>query len=160
MTFARACAHATNCTVAHESGLEGGALVYPDNHIEVDNRLAWHLGRLGELYPDAAWVHLSRDPGEVAASYAKRWNNARSMVRAYGEDIARFTRSPESARASAVALVETVEANIREFLRHRTHVDVRVDRFEDDFKNFWKAYGLAGDLKAALAELRVRYNQS
>ena len=46
-TFARAAAHATNFTAKHESRtykLGAQRLAYPDNHIEVDNRLAWWRG--------------------------------------------------------------------------------------------------------------------
>lgn len=73
-TFARACDHITNFTSAHESrsGLLGeGHFAYPDNHIESDNRLAWLLGRLDRKYGDRAfYVHLTRDVGPVAASWA------------------------------------------------------------------------------------------
>lgn len=76
MTFARACSHMTNYTAAHE-GNAGEVphlhLSYPNRHIEVDNRLSWFLGPLHELYPDARYVHLRRDPEAVAQSFLKRW---------------------------------------------------------------------------------------
>jgi hypothetical protein len=61
--------------VAHESRvcLVDGRLSYPDDHIEVDNRLAWFLGSLGTLYPGAFYVHLTRDPERVASSMVRRW---------------------------------------------------------------------------------------
>ena len=49
LTFAEACRHITNFSCGHETrvGLIGAErLAYPDQHIEVDNRLAWFTGRL------------------------------------------------------------------------------------------------------------------
>ncbi len=81
-TFYRACSHMTNYTVAHESNLSLAQLnvtmpyqnmLFPDKHIEVDNRLSWFLGSLDKQYGDEAYyVHLKRDPHEVARSYARR----------------------------------------------------------------------------------------
>ena len=65
VTFAEACRHITNYTAGHETrvGLVGDdRLAYPGDHIEVDDRLAWLLGRLEDAYGDAAfYVHLRRD---------------------------------------------------------------------------------------------------
>ena len=39
---------------------------YPDNHIEVDNRLSWLLGRLDSRHDSSTfYVHLTRDPKKV-----------------------------------------------------------------------------------------------
>ena len=67
-TFARACAHVSNYTSAHESrsGLLGDAhFDYPDNHIESDNRLSWMLGRLDRKQIAAliGVAPLARDSG-------------------------------------------------------------------------------------------------
>jgi hypothetical protein len=76
MTFSRGCEHLSNFTTSHERNrglLPPGHLEYPDDHIEVDNRLSWFLGPLAQRYPDARYVHLHRNPEEVVASYLKRW---------------------------------------------------------------------------------------
>lgn len=159
MTFARACSHATNFTAAHESGLRDRHFRYPENHIEVDNRLSWMLGRLGEQYPYAEWVHLRRDHG-VAESYAKRWNRYRSLVRAVGENIMRFPCEQSSAPEAARALVDIAEANIREFLSRRSYVTVRLEHIRSDFPAFWRDIKAEGDLDAALAEFGTRWNAS
>ncbi|HIK35539.1 MULTISPECIES: hypothetical protein [unclassified Thermosynechococcus] len=57
VTFAEACTFIANFNSAQESRtfLLGEAhLAYPDRHIEVDNRLAWFLGRLDQTYGDRA----------------------------------------------------------------------------------------------------------
>lgn len=46
VTFTTACRHASHYSVGHELlGLRHG-LLYPDRHIEVNNRLVWYLGTL------------------------------------------------------------------------------------------------------------------
>ena len=81
-TFEQACQHMTNYTVAHESKrpVRNAAfeypyrsLRYPDNHIEIDNRLSWFLGTLQKEYGDRAfYVHLLRGKEEVAKSLMNR----------------------------------------------------------------------------------------
>jgi len=77
MTFSEACKHIKNYTSSHESknhlfGKE--RLNYPNNHIEVDNRLSWFLGSMDKKYGnDAYYVHLKRDTLNVAKSYLERW---------------------------------------------------------------------------------------
>src|SRR4051794_36193360 len=81
-TFARACRHMSNYTAAHEGQNPSHhpevrqpyhPLKYPDNHIEVDNRLSWFLGTLDKEYGKRAfYVHLLRDREEVAGSLINR----------------------------------------------------------------------------------------
>jgi hypothetical protein len=160
-TFARACAHLTNYTSAHESrsGLLGDAhLDYPDNHIESDNRLSWLLGRLDRKFGDRAfYVHLTRDIGPVAASWAKRAHTG--MMNAYRYAI--LWHCPKDATPYEVALdyCETVEANIRLFLRDKKNwMDFRLEEGRERFPEFWRRIGAEGDLEAALAEFDVRHN--
>lgn len=74
-TLAKSLSHASNVTVGHESRnhLIDGRLDYPDDHIEIDSRLAWFLGPLDERFPDALYVHLRRNPDAVAETYARVW---------------------------------------------------------------------------------------
>lgn len=54
-TFIQSCQHITNFSSAHESNIHKigtDRIVYPQNHIESDNRLSWFLGRLEEHYKD------------------------------------------------------------------------------------------------------------
>lgn len=164
MTLERACAHLGNWTVGHESltHLTGPArLAFPPRHIEIDNRLSWMLGRLDRDWgQDAAYLHLWRDPEAVAQSFAQRANQG--IIRAYRTDIlARaLTRTP---RAPLIAVcrdyVDTVGANIRSFLRDKTHVmEMRLETIGPDFDRFCTWIGAEGDLAAARAELTVRHN--
>ena len=131
LSFARACAHLTNYTAGHESrahlfGRE--RLDYPDNHIEVDNRLAWFLGPLAERYDgrDVLYVHLTRDPQETAESLcawslptaARPRSNPASILRAWCHGITLRTTamSADEYLQAARAYVDTVNANIRTFL--------------------------------------------
>jgi hypothetical protein len=82
LTFAKACGHASNFTAAHESRIDliDGRLDYPDQHIEVDNRLAWMLGPLHAAHPDARYVHLTRDAATTARSFARRSSDSSPSV--------------------------------------------------------------------------------
>jgi len=159
VSFAKACGHFSNYTAGHETNRHPGSarFVYPEAHIEVDNRLAWLLGGLDERYgDDAFYVHLMRNEEQVAASYDRRWHHQTSLMRAFDRGISMHRESvPEAARD----LVATVNANIRAFLRHKTHVvSGDIDDVTSWFPAFATAIGAEGDLVAAVAEFRVRHN--
>jgi len=160
-TFARASAHITNYTSAHES--RSGYLCeahfdYPDNHIESDNRLCWLLGRLDRRFGDRAfYVHLTRETRPVAASWAKRAHTG--MMNAYRYAI--LWHCPKDATPMEVALdyCDTVEENIRLFLRDKTNrMDLPLEEARERFPEFWRRIGAEGDMAAALAEFDVRHN--
>ncbi len=160
-TFARACSHVTNYTSAHESRsgqLGESRFAYPEDHIESDNRLAWLLGRLDRKYGDRAfYVHLTRETGPVAASWAKRAHTG--MMNAYRYAI--LWHCPKDATPLQVALdyCDTVESNVRLFLRDKTRwMDFRLEDGRDRFPEFWRRIGAEGDLAAALAEFDVHHN--
>lgn len=175
MTFAKACEAITNYSVAHESRVgELDRLAYPDNHIEVDNRLAWFLGLLRERYPSACYVQLLRDRDAVVRSYTRRLSDnwparrklldglrrARGFYRAGLPDafahgiLHRRTRLEPSEEELAMRLmVDTVNANIR-LLRPATVT------LEDPatFRAFWGRIGAEGDLERALVVFGQRHN--
>ncbi len=186
MTFARACEHISNYTADHESRVSahGAArLDYPDDHIEVDNRLAFFLGPLAERFPDARYVHLVRDTEATARSFLARWRVNPPPPRPSGR-LARLrwqmqVQHPRANLMSAFAhgllmrgkpwptrrrievsrfLVETMNANIRTFLETRPHIIVNLETVDDDFPEFWRWIGAVGDLDAALDEWTVRHN--
>ena len=168
MTFARACGHATNYTADHESRRDvigPERLDYPPDHIEVDNRLSWMLGRLEKRYgDDAFYVHLTRDAQAIAESYAKRtgYGYRHGMTRAYAEAFVFQRLDDEELDLVEVCydMNHTVEANIRAFLADKTntmHIDIAdVDEL---FPVFWERIGAEGDLAAAMAEFQVRHNE-
>lgn len=162
-TFIQACKHIANYSAGHETRLRliGAArLAYPEAHIEADNRLAWLLGRLDRAYGDRArYVHLTRDPDATAASFAKRAGFG--IMKAYREGILLDGEAGQEADALARDYLETVEANIRLFLRDKSQVMAfRLEHARDDFRRFWDWIGARGDLDAALAEWDVRHNAS
>lgn len=185
-TFSRACGHFNNYTAGHESRWNTEIprrLDYPDNHIEVDNRLCWFLGTLAVRYPDAHYVHLTRPVDEVADSYAQRWgpdpvpllpwsvltrlsrgirekHPRVSMANAFGYAIYGKTSPWPSAQRVAVCrmMVEAIEANVVEFLRHRPSTKIELAKASDQFPAFAKFIGAEGDIDGAVAEFAHRHN--
>ncbi|HEX7034360.1 MAG TPA: glycosyltransferase [Pseudomonadales bacterium] len=162
-TFTHACNHITNFTAGHETRarfIGPERLNYPDNHIEIDNRLSWFLGRLDQAFGDAPYfVHLTREPAEVAASLARRMNNPVSISAGHKTSI--LMNAPYDDLEICLDLTETMLTNIEHFLRGKTKVmHVRLENIEEDFSRFWDWIGAEGDKAAALAEWRIRYNDS
>jgi hypothetical protein len=161
-TFIRACEHLTNVTAGHETRVReiGQArFAYPDRHIEADNRLTWFLGRLGAQYPDALYVHLRRDPGEVVESFLRRWES-RSIIRAFANQIVMHPRDwpPEQRREVCRFYVDMVTANVEQFLAGRSAVTMWLHSAQQAFPGFLDRIGATGDLDAAMAEWTVRHN--
>lgn len=167
-TLIRACQHITNYTAAHESRstfLADERLNYPTQHIEADNRLTWFLGQLEERYgDDAFYVHLMRDRTATAASYARRWQNPLTIIRAFSRSILMHgnRRITEVEQLQiACDYYDAATANIRFFLRDKSNqLELHLETLVDDFPQFWEAIGATGDLDAALHELTERFNSS
>ncbi|MDA1044265.1 MAG: hypothetical protein O3C57_03470 [Verrucomicrobia bacterium] len=161
-TFSRACKHITNYTRGHESQcnrLGEAHFAYPDRHIEIDNRLGWFTGRLHEAYGDKAfYVHLARKREDTAKSLNRTWCNDISIMRHYADDMLM-----SKARSIEVCFdfVDTINANIRVFLRDKPHhMTFMLEDAKTHFQHFWNAIGAEGDLDAALAEWDVLYNRA
>jgi hypothetical protein len=168
-TFVEACQHLTNYTAGHETRaarIGPARFDYPERHIEADNRLSWHLGALGRAYDgrEVLYVHLKRDPEAVARSFVKRWDSSfrPSMIRAFGHGIVQRVRDwPEERRLDVCRhYVDTVTANIDEFLRGREAVTVELATVEADFALLLQRIGAEGDRASAMSEWGVRHNAS
>lgn len=162
-TFIQACRHIANYSAGHETRIHligPDRLAYPDRHIEADNRLSWLLGRLERAYGDrAAYVHLTRERSASAASFARRAGFG--IMKAYREGILLEGEAGQSAYDIALDYLDTVEANIARFLADKPRqMAFRLEHAEEDFAAFWRWIGAEGDLAAALAEWRTRYNAS
>ncbi len=165
-TIARACGHASNWTVGHEtrSHLLGPArLAYPSRHFEADNRLSWMLGRLETTFgPDAGYVHLTRDPEAVARSYTAR--AAYGIMHAYSQGIvfpSAETAGPLHMLDYARDMVATVTANIDAFLVGKPHVlRLTTEALTRDLPSLWDWAGMSGRLDLALQECSIRHNES
>jgi len=158
-TFERACRHAANYTSTHEGGRRTGySLQYPDRHIEVDNRLAWFLGRLHKMYPAAYYVHLLRNAEAVARSYAARGTSEPTKI-LHGYMFAVKQGRRADPLAEAGEMVATVNANITHFLRDKQHMVVNIETAVHSFPVLWRRIRAEGDMDAALVELKKRYNK-
>jgi hypothetical protein len=169
MTFVRACEHIENFSAGHESlarmvGPERFA--YPDRHIEADNRLSWMLGGLGAAFDDSTtlYVHLTRDRDAVTASFEQRWDSTfrASIIRAFGHGIITRTADWDADEQRRVCefYVDTVNANIAEFVRERRAINLRLETLADEFGDFLALIGAQGDRRAMLDELAIAHNAS
>jgi len=163
-TFGEALRHCTNYTSAHESQthlLGPKRLAFPDQHIEIDNRLSWTLGRLDQVHGDAPfYVHLLRDPDAVAKSFTAR--HQRGLMKGWREGfLAQHHRRHPNAPVVQVAreLVDTVTENIQHFLKDKTKtMTVHLETVTQDFPAFWQAIGAQGDLAAAMDAWTIHHN--
>ena len=178
VTIARALEHTTNFTAGHEtlSGSFGDErFAYPDQHIEVDNRLSWFLGDLHRRFPDAFYVHLTRDPEQVASSFAARWDlpvgprplrplaalvphRNLGLMRAFANGLVMASGRKTDRLVAARFLVDAVTHNIEHFLEGKEWLPLRLETARDDLPAVWDRIGAEGELDAALAELDVRHN--
>ncbi len=160
VAFYKACSHCENYTVGHESraGICGpGRFDYPDDHIEIDNRLSHFLGAMELLWPNAHYVHLQRNWLDTAKSFEKRTD--RGIMKAFGTGI--LMGSDASPLDKAKFYVSTVNTNISRFMERRpkkTFFEIR--DAERLFGNFWRRIGMRGDLEAAVAEFGKGHNAS
>jgi len=161
-TFAKACKHINNFTAAHESkvkNLGSERINFNKNHIEVDNRLCWFLGRIDKTFGDEAfYVFLKRNKSEIAKSYAKRWFQPISIMRAYQQDIL-FRRDHNIEIAEDY--VTTIEENVEHFLKDKSNkMIIELENIENDFKTLWQKINAEGNLDLALQEFSTNYNAS
>lgn len=167
-SFVQACQQIKNYSSGHESlanKFGESRFDYPDNHIETDNRLSWHLGQLDNKYGDEAfYVHLKRNKEEVARSYSKRFYIPGSIMDAFCGGIRKSPpeRLTEKERYKACFdYVDTVTINIEHFLINKSKVMViNLEDIEDDFKEFWSQIGAIGDIEAALDTFKVKNNKT
>jgi len=162
-TFIKACEHIKNYTCAHESlsTLTGSQrLAYPSQHIEADNRLSWFLGRLDQAYGnDAFYIHLIRNKQQVIESFSKR--ESFGIMQAYKNGILLGGKTDQTAKQIAADYIETVESNIRLFLKDKKNtMTFSLETADKDFNEFWNRISAEGDLQAALKEWHVNYNAS
>lgn len=161
-TFMQACSHITNFSASHESlapYIGKKRFDYPKNHIEVDNRLSWYLGRLDKVYGEAPfYVHLTRDPDAVHASYAKR--QGFGIMKAFENGIIKSaTPGQHKPILLAEEICNTANENIIHFLKDKPNkMNFRLENAEHDFRTFWDAIEAQGDLAAAMACWNTKFN--
>ena len=161
LTFAEACRNMNNFSAGHETrvGQLGEArLDYPDNHIEVDDRLSWLLGRLEEAYGDEAfYVHLKRNDEDTAASRMRRWN--KPLMRAYRAGIL-WDVDPDVDRLEVARDSQPhgeLQYRFSSCVTSRSRMVIEIETATETFPTFWQRIGAEGDLDAALAEFGRRH---
>lgn len=161
VTFAKACSHITNYTTGHETRrnyIFRHRVNYPEDHIEIDSRLAFNLGRLEERYGQSAfYAHLTRNKNEVARSYLRKLEEkGQGTCRAWYEIIGR--PAPRDVWITPYDMVDAMEANIKAFLRDKRHMNIRIEEAAIRFPAFLDAIGAEGNCGAALAEFDTHHN--
>jgi hypothetical protein len=158
--------HITNYSAGHETRthlIGDSRLAYPEYHIEADNRLSWMLGRVDRTFgPDTLYVHLTRDPEQVALSFLNRAD--RGIMLAYRTEIlmgaARRNRDTPLLEFCR-DYVRTVSENISHFLRDKPRtMRFQLETARADMTRLWDMIGAEGDLDTALAEWDITYNSS
>jgi hypothetical protein len=163
LSFTKACRHIANYSVGHESRshlLGPARLDYPDNHIEVDNRLSWFLGRLDARYGnDAIYVHLKRNDTATAMSFVRRYSEG--IIDAYRRSVLMALSEDSLPRSVCLDYCHTVNKNIELFLKGKSRtITVELESIKNDFPRFWRLISAEGDLEAALREFELTYNAS
>ncbi len=163
VTFSKACDHIINYTCGHESRariIGDGHFAYPENHIEIDNRLSWFLGRLDKSFGKKAYyIHLLRDDEGTAASYKKRYGSG--IIRGYAKGMM-MGRHPKSvAMEVCLDYCKTVNSNIELFLKDKPHqMTINLETAKSQFVDFWHWIEAEGDLDKSLSEWSVSHNKS
>jgi len=161
-TFARACSHIRNYSAAHESRIKTleNRVEYPENHIEVDNRLSWFLGRLDARYGDEAfYVHLRRDREATAESFLRRYDSG--ILAAYRRWIVPMMGEEPDPLDVCRHYYDTVNANIELFLKDKSKcMEFQLETAEEDFRAFWSRIEATGEVSTAVCEWQRQYNAS
>lgn len=160
-SFSVACRYITNFSSSHESlknELGDRRFAYPRNHIEVDNRLSWMLGRMENHYGDfARYIHLKRNRDDVAASYYNRLAESRGIVGTYHWVVPGASIGIDL----CYDMIDTLTANIEYFLSDKTHVmEIQIEKAPEQFPKFWDWIGAQGNLDKAVQSFSHKRNVS
>jgi hypothetical protein len=135
---------------------------HPDNHIEVDNRLSWLLGRLDRVYGDEAfYVHLKRDREATAKSFTRRYDMG--IIEAYRKRVIWQADGDPAVKSIDICkhYCDTVNSNIEFFLKNKTKtMQFRLQSAEGDFRTFWDRIGAGENLSTSVQEWQRKYNVS
>lgn len=158
-SFVEASSHLTNYSAAHESRaalLGAERFNFPSAHIEADNRLCWFFGELSAKYSGEGvlYIHLIRDLQQTADSFLHRLRNSTyraSIMNAFSHGILMKPGdwSPDEEALVARFYVDTIHANIRDFLKDKKYLVVHLQDGGTSFDNFLTEIEAEGDLTAA-----------
>ncbi len=162
-TFNEACSHITNYTSAHESQsriLGDAHFHYPENHIEIDNRLSWFLGRIDKVYgEDGFYVHLRRDDQATAKSYSTRFGSG--IIRGYAKGMMMGKHPKSVAMELCLDYCKTVNSNIECFLKDKPKkMNFQLEEAKLHFPEFWEKIGAKGDFDEAMKQWDITHNST
>ena len=143
-------------TRSHKIGCD--RLAYPHNHIEVDNRLMYFLGRLEARYEASLYVHLKRDIEATARSFQKRLGQNRCIISAYDKTI--IQNNKNESFDLCVDYVCNANANIEAYLKGKKHIEFQLDSPNEGVENLWEFIGAEGDIGSAKEEFNTKWNAS
>jgi len=159
-TFSKACGYVRGYTVGHESRWRktgDDRLNYPGNHIEVDNRLSWYLGRLHARFNhDVLYVHLARDRAGVIESFLQRQPTA--LIQGWRRGVVCSISSDDDLPAMVADYVDAVLANVGLFVRDRGGLTIRIEDPIDGFAEMCDRLGADVDIDEAIETLGQRHN--
>ena len=156
-SFVEATSHLTNYTSAHESRaarLGDERFNFPKFHIEADNRLIWFHGEMSKRFTaeEVLYIHLKRDFEDTVDSFLHRLRNSNyrsSIMNAFSHGILMKPKDWKKEEEAEVAkfYVETIHANISEFLKDKNHLVVHLQDGGESFERFLTAVDAEGDLQ-------------
>ena len=160
--LADACEFITNFSSGHETraGIVGtDRTSFSDNHIEIDNRLAWYLGRIDEEFGQGAYyVHMKRDFEKVVNSYSIRKNFGLMKMFQNGMLIGQ-DQDVFDDKDLARDICSTIESNIQHFLKDKPNqMEMNLETVQADFEKFWNWIGAEGDYQQALNTFDIPAN--
>lgn len=161
-SWTKACKHIKNYSSSQESRtgfLNYERLNYPANHIEIDNRLSWFLGRLDERYGNNSfYVHLQRDAIPVAKSFVARFSGG--IIKAYqSPGITNTNEKTNDPLDIALDYHHTVNSNIKLFLKDKHYkMNANLENAKQDFKMFCNLIDADINLDEALKEFDIKHN--
>lgn len=158
-TIIEATSHLTNYSTAHESlanRFGDERFNYPEFHIEADNRLCWFFGQMSQRFSgdDVLYIHLKRNQIDTVDSFLNRLRNSNyraSIMNAFAHGILMKPGdwTPEEEVEVAKFYVETIHANITNFIKNRNHLVVHLQDRGESFDHFLDEIEAEGDLDAA-----------
>lgn len=169
-TFIQACKHIQNYTAGHETNITANwrilqqRILYPEYHIEADNRLSFFLGTLNHYYTkeEVFYVHLTRRENDVIRSFAKR-HGTRSLTDNFIRGIL-YQQNPKSGNKSVLIqmMVRSIKHNIENFIlrNNMNGMGFPIEYAKTLFPSFCDKIGAEVDIQKALAEFDKQYNSS
>ena len=152
-TFFQACQHLTNFTAGHES--EAGrapSYRFPDQHIEISGQLVIAIPRLRSLYPDARFVHLTRERESCVRSIA---HQTPDFIEAWSFQWYQ-SRHPFEVSMSAWSYYDRCNELIAALAPEAMRIDIETAAMQ--WPDFCSWIGAEGDIGASQAEFSRAYN--